>query len=311
MDLQALSERCVHKDKKFKFIPAILAGFFILFFALSIPLPTPQTPYRLYSTDRGDDLKEVLKKAILKSSKSITLHSFAITDLSILTLLKEKAQKGVEVHLVYHKKTTPPLHDLNFKNLYFHPIDERGLMHEKIWIFDQSMIFLGSTNLTPSSLKMHHNSMVGLYSPSFAKKLLETRSEMIETAIGKMSLSYFPLPYSCGLEGVLHALSQAKKKVKVSLFTFTHPQIVEKLIELSEKGVNVEVHLDGTTALGASRAAKEKLEKSHIKVKKSSGRELHHHKWAEIDQKILIIGSANWTKSAFKKNRDFILILNK
>ncbi|MCB1107244.1 MAG: DUF1669 domain-containing protein, partial [Chlamydiia bacterium] len=132
-----------------------MAGSLLTFYLLYVPLPSPKKPYYLYSTDQRDHLKEVLKKAIGKSQTSITLHTYALTDVGILSLLKKKAKEGVTIHLFYHKKASPELHLLEEKRLHFHPIQERGLMHEKIWIIDEKLLFLGSTNLTPSSLQMH------------------------------------------------------------------------------------------------------------------------------------------------------------
>lgn len=212
----------VQKGKRFSFVPAVLAGIFFLFYTLHISLPSSKKPYRLYSTDQGDDLKEVLKKSILRSKESITLHTYAVTDLGILSLLKKKAEEGVEIHLTYHKKTSPNLHLLENKNFYFHPIQEKGLMHEKIWIIDKELLFLGSTNLTPSSLKMHANLMVGLYAPSLAQTLSSTRPSKITDRVGSRDLLYFSLPNQEALKTLLSTLDQAKKIVKISLFTFTH-----------------------------------------------------------------------------------------
>ena len=303
----------MQKGKRFKLryniVPAILAGIFFLFYTLHISLPSSKKTYCLYSTDQGDDLKEVLKKSIRRSKESITLRTYSVTDLGILSLLKKKAAEGVEIHLTYHKKTSPNLHLLENKNFYFHPIQEKGLMHEKIWIIDKKLLFLGSTNLTPSSLKMHDNLMVGLYAPSLAQTLSSIRPSKITDRVGSRDLLYFSLPNQEALKTLLSTLDQAKKIVKISLFTFTHPLLVEKLIELHERGVRVLVTLDGTTAQGASKEAKKRLEEAHVRVKASKGRALFHHKSAEIDNKIFIIGSANWTKAAFNKNRDFILFV--
>ena len=272
-------------------------------------MPSSKKPYRLYSTDQGDDLKEVLKKSIRRSKESITLCTYAVTDLGILSLLKKKAAEGVEIHLTYHKKTSPNLHLLEEKNFYFHPIQEKGLMHEKIWIIDKELLFLGSTNLTPSSLKMHANLMIGLYSPSLATTLSNMRPSKITGKVGKRELLYFSLPNQEALQTLLSTLDQAKKMVKISLFTFTHPRLVDKLIELHKRGIRVFVTLDGTTAEGSSKEARKRLEEAHVEIKVSKGRELFHHKSAEIDNKIFIIGSANWTQAAFNKNRDFIMFI--
>ncbi|WP_194848038.1 phospholipase D-like domain-containing protein [Candidatus Neptunochlamydia vexilliferae] len=289
-------------------MPALLcAG--LVFYATWVPLPTEKTPFHLYSTDKRDDLKKTLLSALKRAKHSITLHTYALTDQAVLSLLKKKGEKGMLVHLYYHKKASPELETLEWKNVHFHPIKGRGLMHEKIWIIDQKTLFLGSANLTTSSLKMHDNLMVGLYAPALAEALSQKRVEERVLEVGGRSLHYFSLPSQKGLEALLEALDQGEREVSAALFTFTHPLLVKKLIELHERGVKVSLTLDRTTSHGASKKALEALEEAGIRVKISSGLQLCHHKWAQIDQKILIIGSANWTAAAFEKNRDFILII--
>ncbi len=52
------------------------------------------------------------------------------------------------------------------------------------------------------------------------------------------------------------------------------------------------------------------LEKGGIPVHLSTGQGLLHYKFAYIDEKILINGSANWTAAAFKDNDDFFLVIH-
>lgn len=309
MVLKLLSVSFAHKGKRFNKSPA-LAGLFlfilILFYSLYIPLPSSKKPIRFYSSRQRNDLNRTLKQSIKKAQKTITLHTYALTDLSLLSLLKRKEEEGVEVHLYYDEKASPPLTRLENKNFHLYPQKGKGLFHEKIWIFDEEVVFLGSANLTPSSLRMHENMMVGLYNPELAKKLLKDRPEEYH----EITFDYYSLPHPEALEALLEALRKAKKDIYLTLFTFTHPEIAQVLVELHQKGVKISLKLDGTTARGASRKVKEFLEKEGVQVEMSKGLHLCHYKWGIIDGKTHIIGSANWTKAAFQKNKDFILILN-
>lgn len=301
----------MQKGKRFKLIyPAILVGFFLIFYSLHVSLPSKNSPIQFYSTSQRDDLKWVLQKALQKAKHSIHLSTYALTDSSILCLLKKKAQRGVDVHLYYHQQNTPTLHQLEAPHFTFHPIQEKGLMHEKIWIIDESWVFLGSANLTYSSLKMHDNSLLGFYSPPLAEVLLRSRPEDFSIDIGGKKLRYFSLPSRKALPHLLETLDQAKKCVVLSLFTFTHPLIVEKLITLHERGIQIILNIDSYTARGASQKALTPLAEAGIQATLSKGPQLFHHKWALIDNTTLILGSANWTQAAFSKNRDFIIFLN-
>lgn len=299
--------------RRYKISP-VLAGLFLFFFllvySLYTPLPSPKKPIIFYNSERRIDLNHTLKKIINTAKKSITLHTYSLTDLSILSLLKNRAEKGISIHLYYDKKASLPLDLLNQKNFHFHPIQGKGLIHEKLWIIDETLLFLGSTNLTPSSLKMHDNLMVGLYVPPLAKTLSKKRPEEIHLETDKAAFHYYSLPNKSGFKALLETLDQAQKEVSLSLFTFTHPEIAEKLIALHKKGIKITLKLDRGTARGASKDVKRILENEKIHVQTSQGLQLFHHKWAIIDQKTHILGSANWTKAAFNKNNDLILIIN-
>ncbi len=183
-------------------------------------------------------------------------------------------------------------------------------MHEKIWIIDESQIFLGSANLTYSSLKMHDNYLLGFYSPEFSKALIDSRVSDRSFQVAGQTIRYFSLPNKGALDALIGVLEQAQERIVLALFTFTHPRIVEKLIELHERGVQVELTLDSYTARGSSKKAAEALSQAGLHVRLSRGPQLFHHKWALIDDETLILGSANWTRAAFTKNREFLLFLS-
>lgn len=309
------------KDKKYKIslykwrgwvtlsIP-LLVGVFVIFYALKTSLPSARSPVLFYSTHNRDDLKLVLIHAIEKSQRSIHFRTYALTDLSILSLLKKKAEQGIDVHLYYHKNTSPKVHLLEGVHFYFYPFQGKGLMHEKLWIIDESQIFFSSANITYSSLKIHENSIIGVYSPELATALVQSQNREIVHTIQEQTIRYFSLPSREALDSLLKVLDQAKKRVDIFLFTFTHPHIVEKLIELHAKGIQIELTIDAATARGASKKAIVALSQAGIVVHISRGMQLFHHKWALIDNDTLIFGSANWTRAAFCQNKDFIFLLS-
>jgi cardiolipin synthase len=292
----------------FNWIPACAGISFLgllLFLALHTSLPSPQKPLQFYHSSQRNDLNRILVQSIQQAQETITLKTYALTDLSLLSLLKKRAEEGIIVHLYYDTKASPPLTQLEGEHFHLHPQKGKGLFHEKIWIFDEEKVFLGSTNLTPSSLRMHENMMVGLFAPNLAKALSLGRPSIFQ----EEGVTYYSLPQPEALEALLKTLRRAQKKISLTLFTFTHPEIAEVLAELHQKGIKISLKLDGTSARGSSRKVKEFLSNAGVYVEVTQGLELCHEKVGVIDQKIHIIGSANWTKAAFQKNKDFILIL--
>jgi len=296
----------VLKAKKSKFFLLVLGSSLLVFYATYFPLPTEKDPLCLYSTHGRDDLRLVTLKAIKKAQHSIHIHTYALTDPQVLSLLMKKARAGVSVHITYHRKNTPRLEKLPY--LHLHPEKGSGLMHTKWIIVDEILVLLGTANLTTSSLMMHENCLIGFFAPDFAKNLINP--SFYQGKIGTQTITFFLLPDQKGLYYLLNTLDQAKSRVDVAQFTFTHPLLVQKLIELHQKDLSIGITLDQTGARGASKKAFETLLQAGLPVNVSQGIPLFHHKWALVDQSTLVLGSANWTQAAFNKNKDFILFLS-
>ena len=238
-----------------------------------------------------------------------------------MTLLQKKAREGIPIHVFYHRSNTPKLHFKEEANLYFHPIKEKGLMHEKILIIDRSILMLSTANMTYSSLMMHDNLSIGLHSEDLCAFLIERYENWIKSIpfsskhackVGEQDIKFFFLPdvEQKALKGLMEALDGAKKEVTIALFTFTHPLIANKLIDLHKKGVKITLFIDRYVAYGATAKTLQKLEEAGIFSRISRGLQLFHHKWALIDDHTFILGSANWTQAAFNRNRDFIILVH-
>lgn len=286
-----------------------ISAFFLVFYALHISIPSPKSPILFYSSHQRDDLRLTLLKVIKKAKLSIDIHTYSLTDPHVLSLLNKKAKAGVDVHVTYHEKLAPRLKYLEKPHLHLHPVKGKGLMHAKWLVIDRSIVFLGTANLTTSSLSMHDNFLIGFYAPDLAKALANP-PPFFQTQINGQTLSFFLLPGEAALPRLLHALEKAKKEVSIAMFTLTHPQIVDTLVKCGERGVKVKLYLDQLSARGASKGAIKQLLKGGLHPKESQGLQLFHHKWAMIDCSTFILGSANWTQAAFKKNKDFIIFLS-
>ncbi len=196
-----------------------------------------------------------------------------------------------------------------------HPIKNTGLMHQKILVLDQEMIFIGSANLTTPSLRMHDNLVIGFVSPLIAKFLQEHKPYEpghLKTTLANQNLELWLLPDTSGqtLQALKTHIQSAKHSIQAALFTFTHPELVEELIQAHKRGLPVSIVIDMHSGLGASAKALEQLKKAGVAVALSQGVQLLHHKFLYIDGQTLITGSANWTKAAFAKNSDLLLALH-
>jgi len=301
-----LLEICARAGKKSKFALFLLISALLTCYALFYPLPTKTAPIRFYSTHQRDDFRLITLKAIKRAKRSIHIYTYALTDPTVLSALIKKARSGICVHITYHRKNTPALEGLRY--LHLHPEKGAGLMHAKWITIDETVTLIGTANLTTPSLSIHENFLMGIYDRDFAKAL--TKPAYYCKKIGNQTMTFYFLPDPRALDVLLATLDQAVKTVNIALFTFTHPRLIQKLIDLHTRGVSVHVTLDRSVALGASKKAIETLSRAGLTVRTNRGIPLLHHKWALIDQSVFVLGSANWTQAAFQKNKDFILFLS-
>ncbi|MES2274283.1 MAG: phospholipase D-like domain-containing protein [Chlamydiota bacterium] len=299
--------------------PWILLSIFLfcswfIYQSLTPHLPEVAKPVRLYSNQLNQDLRSTLLSAIRKARTSIYLVMFGLSDEAILSALNQKIRQDTPTIIYYDTGGSPKLRKL-LKGGEMHPIKNAGLMHQKILILDDETVFLGSANMTTASLRMHDNLVVGLMNRKVARFLKEHPPQTpgyLRTMVGGQDIELWLLPDPRG-----HALGDLRKKIRaasrtirIALFTFTHPGLVDEVIDAHKRGVAVSVVVDLHSGLGASARTVERLKLAGIKIFLSRGVQLLHHKFIYIDEQTLLTGSANWTKAAFYKNSDCIVGIN-
>lgn len=297
--------------KSFYKILALLFLFLSLFYSYLIkksfypPLPKKGEIARFYSNQMQNDLNFLFLHAINKAKKSIHLVVFGLSEGSILKAL---AKSRAKLNVYYDKRSSSAPENENF-----HPLKTPGLLHQKILVIDKKLVFLGSTNMTKTSLLMHSNLVIGFYSPEIAKFLMEntpfSSSEIISSA-GGQKIEIYLLPNKNALERIKKIIKMAKDNIAISMFTFTNMELTDELIKARQRGVKISIAVDYNSAINTSALAIDKLKKEKIKIMVSQGIQLLHHKYLYVDNDILVSGSANWTKAAFKKNKDLIFIIH-
>jgi phosphatidylserine/phosphatidylglycerophosphate/cardiolipin synthase-like enzyme len=236
---------------------------------------------------------------------------FGLSDPAILNAV---SQKKIPSTVYYDPNGSPNLYN-SLPNSELHPVRGYGLMHQKILILDHETVFIGSANMTTASLSMHDNLVVGFKSQKLARFLIDKTPHSAgytRAMVGGQDVELWLLPDPRG-----HALQDLRKKIRsahksldIALFTFTHPALVDEVIAAHKRGIAVTLIIDHHSSLGSSSKAVDRLKKSGVRVLMSRGLQLLHHKFILIDGHMLVSGSANWTKAAFYKNSDCILVLH-
>jgi len=133
----------------------------------------------------------------------------------------------------------------------------------------------------------------------------------ISSMVGGQQVELWLLPDGKGeaLKKALELIDNARSTIEIAMFTFTHPILTKALINAKKRKVQVKVAIDFQSKKGASRNVIESLQKENIPILFNHQSKLCHHKYILVDNKNLLCGSANWTKSAFGKNYDCFIIL--
>jgi len=292
----------------------VLLSIGLIWYSLTPSLPVSGAPPTLYSNQCQQDLTLLFLEAIRKTKKSIYLVMFGLSDPSILKALQKKTNDLVDISIYYDLRGSSNLYPF-LHACTLHAIRKPGLMHHKALLIDEKLVFLGSTNMTTHSLRMHDNLVIGLVNKqiaTFLKEKLPYSSGHLQTFVGgqKIDLWILPDPKGHALYELKKKIRQSRQSIKIALFTFTHPHLVDELIAAHERGVTITIVLDMHSGLGASAKATDILKQRGIPVRFSQGVQLLHHKFMLIDDETLIAGSANWTKAAFTKNNDCLIMLH-
>ncbi|MCK4325743.1 phospholipase D family protein [bacterium] len=112
-----------------------------------------------------------------------------------------------------------------------------------------------------------------------------------------------------GCQGaIVKQVNEAKSEILVAMYALTEGDISWALVKARERGIDIKVVLD--QAQRTQKYAKGRfLSKKGVPVRYENRSGLLHHKFAVIDNKIVITGSFNWTASAESRNNENLLII--
>lgn len=323
--------RTKNRIKKFYALQSSLSLIlaFILYTALSTWFLTPsirsveekEGSLLFLSTDCKDPVRGSLQKAIASAQSSIVLVTYSLADKKIISSLQEASSKNVPISLVYDADATPEAPVFREKTAVCLGKKGHGLMHQKLLVIDDDMVWLGSANMTTSSLLQHGNLVTAIRSRVLADEIkayatnffsrTEYHAPPLQVRFPEQTLTLYihPLHAQQSLRNLIQRIDAAQKRVFVAMYTFTHEDLFQALKRAQKREVDVRVIFDKDSIRQASKKVYMSCKREKMKAlfRKKTG--LLHYKSAIIDS-TLIVGSANWTKAAFKINDDFVLCID-
>jgi phosphatidylserine/phosphatidylglycerophosphate/cardiolipin synthase-like enzyme len=119
---------------------------------------------------------------------------------------------------------------------------------------------------------------------------------------------YFSL-YDNLQKAIIKNINQAETYFNIAMYTFTDKEIALSLANAQKRGVKVRVYLD-RSQIESTYSISRFLVQKGIKVRISSNNYIMHHKFAIIDNCLLLTGSYNWTFAANNKNDENLMIID-
>lgn len=107
---------------------------------------------------------------------------------------------------------------------------------------------------------------------------------------------------------VLKAIAAAREEVLVAAYSFTSKPVASALAEAHARGVRVQVVAD-RKANQSGYTAVTFLANQGVPVRLNGNYPIHHHKFMVIDGRHLETGSFNYSKAAFERNAENVLVL--
>ena len=111
------------------------------------------------------------------------------------------------------------------------------------------------------------------------------------------------------LSKLIQTISRAKQTLDVCVFTINCHELANAVVSLHNNGVTVRVLTDDEQ-MGSSGSQIQKFREEGILVRHDMSSFFMHHKFAIIDDMILVNGSFNWTRQAVTGNRENVVISN-
>lgn len=101
-------------------------------------------------------------------------------------------------------------------------------------------------------------------------------------------------------------LDNAKKSIYIAVFEIGNKELIESLLDAKNRGIDVKIVTDKDNL---DYPELKRILSSKIEVVSQDDNSYMHHKFAIIDEEIVITGSMNWTDNDIYKNDNNVLII--
>ncbi|MFT5760809.1 MAG: cardiolipin hydrolase [Alteromonadaceae bacterium] len=147
-----------------------------------------------------------------------------------------------------------------------------------------------------------------VYGTNWLERVVKSIDSVRCELVPHKSTAYFSPGKSC-LSQIVNSIAAARKSIDVCVFTISDDRISEALLEAHKAKIDVRIVSDNDKSNDRGSDI-HYLAKHCVPVKLDRSSYHMHHKFALFDQRFLINGSFNWTRSATTSNEENITVLH-
>lgn len=304
----------------------------------SYPLSISNGSIKMYLTDMTTKLKpdnncsslacrEIVSQ-INNSKTSIDMALYGWDNVpEVYNALKHAKSRGVKIRIAYDTSSTNYYKDTE---KIVRIADESAtespkiLMHNKFIIYDSKSVITGSMNFSKTGLSgFNSNCIFYINSAEIAKIYQEEFNQMISGKFhtAKSSINHrtimlgttkvtplFSPKDKIVTSNIIPMIDNARHYIYIPAFLITHEDLTSALVRAKHRNVDVKIIVDATNTTGKRNKVKT-LRAAGIPVKVENYAGKLHSKSMIIDDKYIIAGSMNFSKSGENKNDENVLII--
>jgi phosphatidylserine/phosphatidylglycerophosphate/cardiolipin synthase-like enzyme len=278
-------------------------------------------------------LTEKLIKYIDAAQISIHIASFETDIVDIANALIRAHERGVEVQWITDdefglESDEEPGHGqfalMQERGIEIIDDQRGGLMHNKFWLFDNEVVWTGSTNITISGMFEQDNNLIIIKSSELAAIYEQQFAEMWAGEMGARSPSDVEAqrvtvqdtqiqvlfsPEDDAIKSILPYIQNAQSSIRFLAFSYTQPDLGAAMRERIKNGITVEGVYE-TVGSDTQYSQMLPLQCAGGQMRQDTNFAFMHHKVIIIDKRYVITGSLNFSDSANSKNNENVIIID-
>ncbi len=268
-----------------------------------------------------------LAAAIDQAQTSVDMAAYDLNLWSVRDALLAAHQRGVRVRLVTESENdTREVSQLEQVGIPVVRDNGEGLMHHKFTVIDGQEVWTGSMNYTLGGAYRNHENLLRLRSPELAALYTIEFEEMYTNRrFGERSLANTPA-HILEINGVLvevyfspddgvagrlvELLEGAQESIVFMAFSFTNDDLADAILDQAAAGITIAGVMDAGQIGSNTGGDFERFTAAGLDVFSDASAGAMHHKVLVIDERIVVTGSYNFSRSAETRNDENVVIID-